>query len=396
VTATQPLNGTITVQVNGLQPGVYQGSVVFQNTNDGSTNAVSVQLVVPQAGSCTPTQLQPVISNVSAGSNITAALPAPFKVQIVDDCGSPMTAGAVVASFSSGDPAVTMQPIGTGVWAGTWFPHEITGGAVDVTVSASSSTLLSGSATVTAVVSANATAPVVSLAGVVSAASPATHLPVAPGGLISIFGSNLATANASASSLPLPTVLGDTQVLLGGQPLPLEFVSPAQINAVVPFGVPMNSIQQLMVIHKGVYSPPEILVVASAEPAVFTQDQSGTGPGVIFVVKPDGTQFLNTAMTPASAGDALVIYCTGLGAVNPAVPDGAAAPSSPPAHTVNTVAVTLGGKAVPVNFSGLAPGYAGLYQVNVTVPGGIAAAGAIPLTVSVANTSSSVVTVTLQ
>src|ERR1035438_639439 len=95
-------------------------------------------------------------------------------------------------------------------------------------------------------------------------------------------------------------------------------------------------------------------------------DQSGAGAGVITVVKPDGTQFPNTPSEPAKSGDALVIYCAGLGAVNPLVPDGAAAPSSPPAMTVNPVNVTIGGKPAPVLFSGLAPGFAGLYQVNET------------------------------
>ena len=396
-TAAQPLTATITAQTTGLQPGVYQGSVVFQDSNDGSAYPVSVQLVVPPAASCTATQLLPVISNLSTGSNITAALPVPLQVDIVDDCGSPLTAGSVVASFSSGDPAVTMQSTGNGQWAGTWFPHEIAGGVVNVTVSAGSfAPLLSGSTTVASVVSANATAPVVSMAGIVSAAAPRMPLPVAPGGFISIFGSNLATGTASASTFPLPTVLGDTQVLLGGQPLPLDFVGSGQINAVVPYATPINSIQQLIVIRNGIYSPPEIVVVAPTEPAVFTQDQSGTGAGVILVVKPDGTEFLNTASAPATAGDALMIYSTGLGAVNPEVTDGAAAPSSPLAQTVNPVAVTIGGKTAPVTFSGLAPGYVGLYQVNVTVPSGIAAATDVPLTVSVGNTTSPAVTVAVQ
>ncbi len=191
-------------------------------------------------------------------------------------------------------------------------------------------------------------------------------------------------------------MLGDTQVLLGGQPLPLDFVGSGQINAVVPYATPINSIQQLIVIRNGIYSPPEIVVVAPTEPAVFTQDQSGTGAGVILVVKPDGTEFLNTASAPATAGDALMIYSTGLGAVNPEVTDGAAAPSSPLAQTVNPVAVTIGGKTAPVTFSGLAPGYVGLYQVNVTVPSGIAAATDVPLTVSVGNTTSPAVTVAVQ
>ena len=396
-TASQPFMSTITVQPQSLLPGVYQGAVVFQNTNDSSTYPVSVQLIVPRAAPCIPTQLLPIVSNLSTGSTITAALPVPLQARIVDDCGSPTTTGTVVASFSSGDPAVTMLPTGNGQWTGTWFPHDIAGGEVDVTVTAGSPSLaLSGSTTVGAIVSANPTAPVVSQAGVVSAAAPATQLPVAPGGFISIFGSNLASARESAASLPLPTTLAGTQVLLGGQPLALDFADTGQINAIVPFGIQPNTIQQLTVIHSGIASPPETLVVAPAEPTVFTQDQSGAGAGVIFVVKPDGKQFLNTASAPASAGDALVIYCSGLGAVTPPVPDGSAAPSSPAAKTTAPITVTIGGNTAPVTFSGLVPGYAGLYQVNVTVPGGIAPAADVPLVITAGSASSPAVTLAIQ
>jgi len=326
-----------------------------------------------------------------------AALPVPLQAQIVDDCGSPLTAGSVIAFFSSGDPAVSMLPTGNGQWAGTWLPHSIAGGGASVTISASSFTpALSGSTTTVGTVSANATAPVVNQAGVVSAAAPSTHMPVAPGAFISIFGSNLATAQASASSLPLPIQLGDTQVLLGGQPLLLNFVSAGQINAVIPFGAPANAIQQLTVIHKGVYSPAETLVVALTQPAVFTQDQSGAGASVITVVKPDGTQFLNTATAPASSGDTLEIYCAGLGGVNPAVPDGSAAPASPPARTINPVTVTIGGQSAAVSFAGLVPGFAGLYQVNVTVPAGIHPASDVPLVVTAGSASSPTVTLAIR
>jgi uncharacterized protein (TIGR03437 family) len=150
------------------------------------------------------------------------------------------------------------------------------------------------------------------------------------------------------------------------------------------------------VIHKGVYSPAETLVVASTQPAVFSQDQSGTGAGVIIVVKPNGAQFLNTASTPATSGDTLEIYCAGLGAVVPAVSDGSAAPASPPAHTINPVTVTIAGQTAPVSFSGLVPGYAGLYQINVTVPGGISPATNVPLVVTAGSASSPTVTLAIQ
>ena len=112
--------------------------------------------------------------------------------------------------------------------------------------------------------------------------------------------------------------------------------------------------------------------------------------------RPDGAQFLNTASAPATSGDTLVIYCAGLGGVNPAVPDGSAAPSSPPSRTINPVTVTIAGQTAPVAFSGLVPGFAGLYQVNVTVPSGISPAADVPLVVTVGGASSPAVTLAIR
>jgi uncharacterized protein (TIGR03437 family) len=115
------------------------------------------------------------------------------------------------------------------------------------------------------------------------------------------------------------------------------------------------------------------------------------------VVKANGTQFVNTASAPASAGDALTIYCAGLGAVNPPVADGTAAPLTQPfAQTVDPVTVTVGGEPAQVLFTGLAPGFAGLYQVNVVVPSGIAPGTSVPVVITAGGFPSPPVTVAIQ
>src|ERR1019366_4392092 len=114
-----------------------------------------------------------------------------------------------------------------------------------------------------------------------------------------------------------PTVLGNTQVLLGGRPMPLYFVSNQQIDAVVPYDVAPNSLQQVILQTGTAYAQPETVAVSAAQPGVFSQDQSGTGPGAILGQKPGGIPALNTAANPASVGDALLIFCTGLGPVGP-------------------------------------------------------------------------------
>jgi uncharacterized protein (TIGR03437 family) len=387
---------TLTVSVDnpGLAVGAYTGTVNVQNTADLSTYHVNVLLVVtPSGGQCTPTQLLPVITSLGQGFEVFAAVPVSFQTQVLDDCGSLLNAGAVQATYSSGDSSSVMMPLGNGLWAGSWQPHETAGGPVVVVVNAQSAGGLQGSASVTGNLNPNSTAPTVNPGGIVNAASLVSGI-VAPGELISIFGTNLAPSNPTqASSLPLTTSLAGTQVLLGGQPLPLQFAGAGQINAVVPFATPLNGLQQLVIEQNNVYSLPETIVVAAASPAVFTQSQSGQGPGVIVIVGPSGTQIETSASQPASAGDVLVIYCAGLGEVSPPARDGEGAPSSPPSRTVAPVFVTIGGQPAQVQFAGLVPGYAGLYQINVVVPAGVASGMNVPVVITAAGFPSPPVTV---
>ena len=132
-------------------------------------------------------------------------------------------------------------------------------------------------------------------------------------------------------------------------------------------------------------------MIAPAQPAVFA---NGDGSANIKDFKPGSQQGVPVdAKHPISAGDVIVIPCAGLGPVNPPVKAGAAAPSSPPAKTTNPVTVKIGGIDAPVVFSGLAPGFAGLYQVNAQVPKGIKPGDAVPLVLSVMGFDSAPVTV---
>src|SRR6266849_886924 len=85
----------------------------------------------------------------------------------------------------------------------------------------------------------------ITVAGVVNAASFAQG-PVAPGSMISIFGTGLSTKTVQASSLPLPIILEGTTVTVSGLAVPLFFVSPGQINAQVPFQVSAGSAQLIV------------------------------------------------------------------------------------------------------------------------------------------------------
>jgi uncharacterized protein (TIGR03437 family) len=228
--------------------------------------------------------------------------------------------------------------------------------------------------------------PTVTAQGVVHAASAQGGVPIAPGGLITIYGQNLADGVGQSNGLPLPEQLNGTQVLLGNQRLPILYTNPGQLNVQVPYGVPVNTQYQLTVQRGDVLSVPQPLIVAQAQPGIFTVNQQGTGQGSI--VRSDGVTLAQPG-TPASIGETVVIYCTGLGTVTPTVPEGVPAPIPPPlSKTDNPVTVTIGGEVATVNFSGLTPGNPGLYQINAVVPSGIVTGDAVPVVISVAGQTS--------
>ncbi len=223
-----------------------------------------------------------------------------------------------------------------------------------------------------------AAAPKISSGGIVHAASFAL-LPSdisAPGTLISIFGSNMASDIVEAKTLPLPTQLGNTQVLVNGIAAPLFFVSPLQINAQVPFEAQPGTTVNLVVRVSGQDSVPEPLKIEDVSPGIFTIPSKGTGPGAIL-----HTDFtLVSSSSPAKPGEFVLVYVAGLGVTNPPVASGAGGNAE---RTVNAVTATIGGKAATVDFAGAAPFFAALYQVNVIVPD--LAAGDYDLVLNVAN-----------
>jgi uncharacterized protein (TIGR03437 family) len=334
-----------------------------------------------------------VFTSEANGFQATAGLPVPVEVNIVDSCAQTMNAGTVVATFSNGDPAVELTPIGGGQWTGTWTPQKAAAAAT-ITVTAAESNASAGTLQLSGAVAANSATPIAYAGGIGNAASGAST--IAPGAFIAIYGADFAAATSVAPSHPFPVLLGGTSVLRGGESLPLYFTSPGQIDAIVPYDIVPNSMQQVIIETGSAVSEPQTVAVAAAQPGVFTQNQRGSGPGSILGQKVGGNPALNTTANPASVGDYLWIYCTGLGTVTPSIAAGAAATYPPLYNTDNTITVTVGGIDSPVAFSGLAPGYVGLYQVNVQVPPGVAAGPSVPVVVTAAGAASAPVTVAIQ
>lgn len=208
----------------------------------------------------------------------------------------------------------------------------------------------------------------VNAGGVVNAGSNQT--PVAPGSVITIYGTKLAGASAGALSVPLPLSLGGTTVVVNGTLLaPLFYVSPGQVNAQLPFETPPGT---ATVSVNG--SAPVSFPVAATAPGIFVY-----GSNRAVVINPDLS--VNSPEHPAAGNTVVTVYMTGQGAVDPLVPTGTSAPGNPLALPVAPVTATIGGHPAEVKFAGLTPGGVALFQVNLLIPQSVT--GDLPLVVSV-------------
>jgi uncharacterized protein (TIGR03437 family) len=231
--------------------------------------------------------------------------------------------------------------------------------------------------------------PAVPAGGVVNAASFAQGVAVAPGALVSIFGSNFGVASPiGASSLPLPTTLGNVTVTMGGFTAPLVFVSASQINCQVPYELAGQTSAPVVVQSGSASSAPATMSLAASAPGIFTATLSGRTQGAIL----NKDSVLNTPANPAKAGDIVQIFATGPGPLANTPKSGEAAPGSPLATTVTNPVVLIGGKSAEVVFSGLTPGLVGLWQINVVIPADVTPGDAVTVQVQHGGVSSNTTT----
>ncbi len=204
--------------------------------------------------------------------------------------------------------------------------------------------------------------------------------PVAPGGLISVYGQQMSPVNVASSQIPLPTALGESCLTVNGVAVPMLFVSSSQINGQLPFTVNGNAVMTLRT--PGGISDNFNFTINSAAPSIFRSGTAGPETGLATIVRTDNNQLV-TATNPIHPGDSLVIYATGLGLTQPSVDTGAPSPSSPLGAAIIVPQLTLGGVALNLAFAGLVPGEVGVYQINATVPGkGVPQGLDIPLVVT--------------
>jgi len=229
--------------------------------------------------------------------------------------------------------------------------------------------------------------PFVSSAGVTNAASFKTG--ITPGAIVTIFGANLGASPGqilAASGGSWSTSLGGVTVTMEGTPVPvyriLNLNGQEQLSVQAPFTLTGRSTIELIVTNAAGRSSAVSVPLLSAQPGVFILDASENG-----AVHADGS--IVTSANPATPGETVVLYLTGLGQVSNAPAAGQPASFSTLSNALVTPQVTIGGVVVTPSFAGLTPGFIGLYQINVAIPGG-AVSGTLDVTVQANGVASNI------
>jgi uncharacterized protein (TIGR03437 family) len=181
---------------------------------------------------------------------------------------------------------------------------------------------------------------------------------LAPGGVVTIAGSELAAGERAASENPLPTELGETLVAVAGAAVPLISVSPSEIKGVLPYEIAANTRHSVIVQRGPRFASSGLVTIAPAQPVVTSAELNGRD---------------------------LTIRATGLGAVDPPLPAGTVTPEEPVHSTIADVDVQVGGATAVVNSASLLPGETGVYVIRATAPDGVAGGDVV---VTVASQSS--------
>ena len=354
-------------QLNGPL-GVAVDSVGNIYVADSYNNAVRV--LIPSSPSCTysasPTSLQTPAAGGSLSLAITTGAGCGWAVSNLPDW------------IGSSD-----SPTGPG-------PATISLAVAPNTAASRSAQVFVAGTTVTVTQGSDALA--VSAGGVVNGAS---YLgPVAPGSVAAVFGNFLLPAPVQNTSLPAPTNLGGLSLRFGGAIFaPLLFADTEQVDAQIPWELAGQSQTTVTAMSNGRTSGPQTVNLATYAPAIIAMNGQGTGQGAIV----DANYRLLDWTNPAIEGFTVAqIYCTGLGPVTHQPPTGAPSPTSPLAETTTQPDVTFGGMKAYVLFSGLAPGYVGLYQVNAVVPLAVLNGNVLTVVLSIGGAQSNMVTIAAQ
>ena len=203
-----------------------------------------------------------------------------------------------------------------------------------------------------------------------------------PGSLFSIYGSDLATNVGQPTSNTYPTLLANASVTVNGELAPLSYVSPTQINAQMPLNTVPGVATVIVTNGTTVSNSVAATVPATAVPGVFIYGSNRA------VAQNFPSYALNSNSAPAPVGSTIIVYFTGGGPIQPGctLTTGKAAPTNITCPISETATATIGGVDANIGFIGLAPGFVGTYQANITIP--TIAAGTHNLIINVGGTNS--------
>jgi uncharacterized protein (TIGR03437 family) len=200
--------------------------------------------------------------------------------------------------------------------------------------------------------------PTLPSSGLVNAASFA-HT-VAPGSIVSAFGTNFANSNGSASETPLPYKLNGVSIYVNSTPAPLIFVGQFQANFQIPFET-KPGMATVVVTANDAESLAAMVNVSAVAPGIFV-----TGTNQAVVLNSDNS--VADSASPAKVGSVVVMYVTGLGPLDHPLPTGSPASNNPLSNATVVPTVTVGGANAVVQFAGMSPGFVGLGQINMVIP----------------------------
>ena len=328
-----------------------------------------------------------VVSGFPASGSAGATLTTPFIVEVVDAQGVKL-AGIAVTFSATG---ATVNPASGTTDAQGRASTTVTLGATVGTAVITAT--VAGIPVATANVAIGAVTPLPVVKAIVNGAS--FLPPIAPGSWITVFIDQTSATNATASTVPLPNTLGGYRILVNGAPIPMYLVfalTPGtQLNAQLPYEIPVGT-AQVVVEANGVASAQFPFTVQASAPGIFV---FGDNRAVVQNLQPDFSLIVNTASTPVPAGDYIIAYLTGQGALDNPVPSGNVASGSPLSIPKLPYSATLDGKPVTVAFLGMTPGQIALVQANILIPADTLP-GTYPLaiTIGTAKSNGPMITVT--
>ncbi len=242
-----------------------------------------------------------------------------------------------------------------------------------------------------------ALSPAINAGGVVNAAD--SRQPVAPGSIVSVYGIDLSAGTEAATLFPLSTALAGANLVFNGSlPAPVFFSSPLQVNILIPWELSGEPMASLTANVGGVLSAPLGVPLAAFSPGLFLAGTAGQ-QGAIVIANTAGALAAPLGTTgdsrPVRRREIVEIFATGLGDVTnrPATGNAARPPLS---QTTTEPQVTVGGAPARVFFSGLAPRFVGLYQVNAEIPNDAPSGDQVPLELTIGGVASNTVTIAVE